>query len=115
MIKTRTLVTLAALTFSTIALPLSSHAEDTAEVTLTLTGTTFEPAEIKATSGKPLIIKFKNANAKPAEFESNDLNLEKIAAANSEIVLRINELPKGKFLFVDEFQEDVAKGYIIGE
>ncbi len=38
-----------------------------------------------------------------------------MAAGNSEIVVNVKGMAAGKYLFVDEFQEDVAKGYVIVE
>jgi Cupredoxin-like domain len=80
-----------------------------------LDGTVFTPAEIKVPAGKPFILKFLNANAAPAEMESSELNFEKIAAGNTSVVVRVKAMEPGKYLFVDEFQEDIAKGYVVVE
>ena len=82
---------------------------------LTLSGKSFSPGEIKVPSGKPFIIKMTNANAAPAELEGKEMNIEKIAAGNSTIVVRVKALAPGKYLFVDEYQEDIARGHVIAE
>jgi plastocyanin len=105
--------TLALLWF--ISLPASSMAQETATYEITLNGAAFNPAEIKVPSGKPFILKFNNANAAAAEMEAKELNFEKIAAGNTSIVVRVKAMVPGKYLFVDEFQEDIAKGYIVVE
>ncbi len=90
-------------------------AEDIITYEVTLNAQTFTPAEFKVPAGKPFVIKMKNANAAPAEFEAKDMQVEKVAAGNSEIVVRVKALAPGKYLFVDEYQEDAAKGYVIVE
>lgn len=99
----------------TLALAPLAHAEDAPTINLAIKGTAFTPAEIRVPAGKPFIIKFTNGNAAPVELEAKELKIEKVAAGNSEIVVRVKAMPAGKYLFVDEFQEDVAKGYVIVE
>ena len=43
------------------------------------------------------------------------MKIEKAVAGNSSIVVRVKAMTPGKYLFVDEYQEDVAKGYVIVE
>lgn len=90
-------------------------AEEVPTFNLALDGTTFTPPELKVPANKPFIIKFKNNNAGVAELEAKDLGIEKKAAGKSEVVVRVKGGAAGKYLFVDEFQEDVAKGQIIAE
>ena len=102
-----------------IAVPLLFASPAMAENLITyetmLKGNTFTPAEIKVPAGKPFIIKMTNANPAPAELEAKELDVEKVAAGNSLIVVKVNAMGPGKYLFVDEYQEDVAKGYVIVE
>ena len=90
-------------------------AEDMITYEVTLVEQAFTPGEITVPADKSFIIKMKNANAAPAEFEAKDMQIEKVAAGNSEIVVRVKALAPGKYLFVDEHQEDTAKGYVIVE
>jgi len=99
--------------FAAFATPVL--AEDLVTYELTLKDATFSPAEIRVPAGKPFMIKMTNANAAPAELEGKELAIEKVAAGNSSIVVRVKALQRGKYLFVDEFQEDVAKGYVVAE
>lgn len=107
--------------FATIALPTavlaiamlvgsSAHAED---YILSLKGDTFTPKEITIPADQKVKLTVKNLNAKPAEFESHDLNREKIIPANGEIVVFVGPLKPGSYTFFDEFQEETAKGTIV--
>ena len=101
--------------FAMLALATPLRAEDITTYETTLKDKAFTVAEIKVPAGKPFILKVTNANAAPAELEAKDMQIEKPVAANSEIVVRVKAMPAGKYLFVDEYQEDVAKGYIVVE
>jgi hypothetical protein len=90
-------------------------AEDLPSFDLSLDGTKFTPAELKVPANKPFIIKFKNNNPGVAELEAKDFGIEKKAAGKSEVTVRVKGAPAGSYLFVDEFQEDVAKGQIVAE
>ena len=101
------------------ALPLllasSAMADDVATYETTLKGAAFAPAELHVPAGKPFILKMTNTNSTPAELEAKELDVEKVAAGSSSIVVNVKAMQPGKYLFVDEYQEDVAKGYVIVE
>ncbi len=101
--------------FSLTMIATAAMADDVTTYQISLKDKSFTPAELKVPAGKPFIIKFSNGNAAPAELEAKDLQIEKVAAGNSEIVVRVKAQQPGKYLFVDEYQEDVAKGYIVVE
>jgi len=92
-----------------------SQAGDVTTYETTLKDAAFTVSEIKVPAGKPFIIKMTNANAAPAELEAKELKIEKVAAGNSTIVVRVKAMEPGKYLFVDEYQEDVAKGHFVAE
>jgi len=92
-----------------------ARADEIATYDLTLEGTTFKPAELRVKADEPFVINFNNMNAAPAELEAIDLKIEKIAPAKSTISVRVLPADAGTYTFVDEFQEDVAKGTIIAE
>ncbi len=73
----------------------------------------FEPAEIEVPAGAPFELLVKNADATPEEFESHDLDLEKVIPGGAEAVLKIDALDPGVYEFVGEFHEDSAKGRIV--
>jgi Cupredoxin-like domain len=98
-----------------LVMTTAAKAEDIVTYETTLKDKAFTVAEIKVPAGKPFIIKLNNANAAAAELEAKDMKIEKAVAGNSSIVVRVKAMEPGKYLFVDEYQEDVAKGYIIVE
>lgn len=75
----------------------------------------FEPAELKIPANEPAILKVKNLDSTPEEFESHKLKLEKVIAGNSEATLRVRPLAPGSYKFFGEFNEDTAQGVIIAE
>jgi ribosomal protein L22 len=104
-----------ALSLTIIALSCPVRAEDVVTYETTLKDKAFTVPEIKVAAGKPFMIKLNNANAAAAELEAKELKVEKVVTGNSSIVVRVKAMAPGKYLFVDEYQEDVAKGYIIVE
>lgn len=98
-----------------LVLASSAQADDLKEFALSIKGAVFTPAEIRVPANTPFVIRMKNENAAPVELEAKDLKIEKVAAGNSEIVVRVKAVKPGTYLFVDEFQEDVAKGHVIAE
>ena len=95
------------------AASVQARADETVTYETTLKGNAFTVPEIIVPAGKPFKIKMNNANAGPAELESRDLKIEKTAAGNKSITVRVKAQQPGKYLFFDEYQEDVAKGYVI--
>ena len=93
----------------------AAFADDVKIYTLTLKDKTFTPSELKVPAGQAFMLEFSNENAAPAELESSDLQIEKVAPGNSKITVRVKALEAGSYAFVDEFQEDDAKGVIVAE
>ncbi|MGE0146165.1 MAG: cupredoxin domain-containing protein [Parvibaculaceae bacterium] len=93
----------------------ATRAADTKTYEMTLTGRTFAPAELKVPAGESFIIRLKNENDAPAEFESTDMKFEKIVAGHSQILTRVKPLPGGVFEFYDEYHQDEARGTVVSE
>jgi len=110
-------ITMAALAFGALILagPTSAGAEEPQTFELAIKGQAFVPGEIHVTAGKPFILKLKNENDAPVELEGKELKIEKVVAGKSEIVFRVRGMKAGRYLFVDEYQEDVAKGFVIAK
>jgi plastocyanin len=92
-----------------------AQAEEAAPIEVTLKDQTFTPAQIKVPVGTAVVVKFKNLNAGPAEIESKPLKIEKVVKGEGEIVVNVKAKTAGKFLFVDEYHEDIAKGFFIAQ
>ena len=73
----------------------------------------FSPAQIEIPVGVKVKLLVKNLDATPEEFESHELNREKIIPANSEAIIYIGPLDQGEYGFFGEFHEDTAQGKLI--
>jgi plastocyanin len=93
----------------------SAGAEDAVETVVTLKGQVFTPAEVHLPVGQAVSVRFKNLNSGPAEIESKPLKIEKLVPGGGEIVVRVKARSPGRTEFVDEYQEDVAKGVFVAE
>jgi len=86
------------------------HAED---YVITIKNNQFSPNELSIPAGQKIKIIVKNQDATPAEFESYELNREKVVTANSEITVYIGPLNPGIYGYFDDFHRDTTKGTII--
>ena len=84
-------------------------------VEITISDHRFQPDVIKIPADTQVMLKVKNADATPEEFESNELKIEKIIPGKSKGIVIIPPLKPGTYGFVGEFHEETAKGKIIVE
>ena len=75
----------------------------------------FQPSEITVPSGQKFKIRIENQDDTPEEFESNELNREKVIAANGSAILYIGPLDAGRYPFFGEFNKETAQGVIIAK
>lgn len=75
----------------------------------------FSPAELQIPAGTKVKLLVKNMDATPEEFESYELNREKIIPGNSEVTVYIGPLDPGTYGFFGEFHMDTAQGKIIAD
>ncbi len=87
----------------------TAHAED---YVLTLKDNHFSPKDLTIPVGQKVKITVKNQDATPAEFESSDLNREKVVGANGEIIVFIGPLDAGTYGYFDDFHRDTTIGTI---
>ncbi len=92
--------------------PCAAAADDAVTLSLTLRDQQFNPAELHAPAGKPLVFRVKNLNPIVSEFESSDLHFEKIVPAGGEIVVYVRPLQPGRYNFYDDFHR-ATQGYLI--
>ena len=100
---------LAAATLASAAL-----AEDSS-LTLEIKDHRFEPAELHAPAGKPIVLTVKNLDATPEEFESKPLHIEKVVAGKGQATVRIPALSTGKYAFFGDYHEKTAQGVLVIE
>lgn len=85
------------------------------EVALSIKDHKFSPAEIKVPAGKKVKLVVSNLDSTPEEFESTELNREKLIAANGKANVYIGPLSPGRYPFWGEFNEKSARGVIVVE
>ena len=99
-----------AILFSCLLVSVPAQAKD---YVLTLKNNKFTPQELTVPAKQKVKITVKNEDATPAEFESSDLNREKIVPAHGQISVIVGPLDAGTYAFLDEFRKDTATGTLI--
>ncbi|OIO37778.1 MAG: hypothetical protein AUJ72_03910 [Candidatus Omnitrophica bacterium CG1_02_46_14] len=72
----------------------------------------FSPVELSIPSGKKIKLFVENQDSTTEEFESYDLNREKIVPGNGKITLFLGPLRQGIYKYFGEFHKKSAKGII---
>jgi len=80
---------------------------------LAITEHRFEPAELVIPSGVKIRLVIENRDATPEEFESYELNREKIVPAKGTITVFVGPLKPGRYPFFGEFHEATAQGALV--
>lgn len=75
----------------------------------------FSPAEVHIPANQKVKLLITNSDATPEEFESYELNREKVIMGNSKTVIFIGPLPPGRYPFFGEFNPKTAQGVVIAE
>ena len=73
----------------------------------------FTPDRVEVPSGKKVKLVIENKDATPEEFESKQLNREKVIPGKSTGTVFIGPLKAGEYKFVGEFNEKTANGVIV--
>jgi len=95
-----------------LALPsLSFAAKPT--FTITIKDHEFSPKELVVPANEKIKLIVENQDPTAEEFESYDLNREKIVTGNGKITIFIGPLKPGEYKYFGEFHEDTAQGIII--
>jgi plastocyanin len=92
----------------------SLHAEETT-VQLTIRGHKFEPAEIVVPAGQKVKLVIENQDSTPEEFESYELNREKVVPAKGSVIIFVGPLKPGRYPFFGDFNRDSAKGVLVAK
>lgn len=93
----------------------SAQAADMPEFQLTIRNQSFDPVQLKVPANTKFKLLVKNTDSTPSEFESTDMNREKIVLPNSTINVYIGPLDRGSYKFFDDFHQDTGKGVLIAE
>ncbi|NMF89153.1 cupredoxin domain-containing protein [Aromatoleum petrolei] len=98
-----------------LCLPFAAAAADPAEIPLTIRNHRFEPAEVRIPAGQKVRLVVHNQDGTPEEFESHELNREKVIPGGAKASIFIGPLQAGKYPFFGEFNEATARGVVIAE
>jgi hypothetical protein len=102
--------------FPLLLLPAGiAYADAVPEQHLSLKNHAFVPMELTVPAGQKIKLIVKNEDTAAAEFESYELNREKVVAANSEIIVYLDPLDPGTYPFFDDFHRDTTTGNIIAK
>jgi hypothetical protein len=90
-----------------------ANAQDSATVEISVKNHQFEPAQIRGPANKPIVLRVKNLDATPMEFESGSLRVEKVVTANSDGVINLRPLQPGQYNFFDDFHQQTTGVLVI--
>ena len=93
--------------------PLLATAAEPPTFTLTLKNHRFVPAQVVVPANTKVKLVIVNTDATPEEFESHELNREKIVTGKGKITVWVGPLKPGKYPFFGEFHMDTAQGVLI--
>ncbi len=98
-----------------VALPSAALAGEKPEFTIIIKDHRFEPEVLYGPAGVKIKLIVINQDPTPEEFESFELNREKIIGGGRTAIIYIGPLKPGEYPFFGEFNMDTALGKIIAE
>ncbi len=84
-------------------------------VSLVIKDHRFDPAEVRVPAGTKVRLVVENKDATAEEFESHELNREKVIPGGSKASIFIGPLEPGRYPFFGEFNQATAKGVVVAE
>ena len=85
------------------------------EAHLSIRNHKFEPAELTVPAGQKIRLLVENQDATPEEFESNELNREKVVVGKGTITILLGPLDAGRYPFFGDFHQETAQGVLIAK
>jgi len=89
--------------FAAHYLATEARADDSAS--LTIRNHHFEPRALSVKAGNKIAISVTNAGSEPAEFESSELNREKVIPPGKTVTIYVGPLSPGAYPFFDDFDQ----------
>ena len=90
-----------------------ADAKDT--YTLTIKGHKFDPPQLSVPANQRFLLKVDNQDPTAEEFESYDLNREKVVNGNKSIIVFLGPLAKGTYKYFGDFHQNTAKGVLVAQ
>ena len=75
----------------------------------------FDPSTLKVPVGEKFNVEIQNKGSSAEEFESVELNREKVIAPGKSVTLFLGPLSKGEYKFFGDFHKDTARGKLIAQ
>jgi plastocyanin len=82
---------------------------------LTIRDHHFSPAAMTIPAGQKVKLTVVNQDATPEEFESYELNREKVVDGNSRIIVFVGPLDAGTYPYFGDFHKDLANGQLVAK
>jgi plastocyanin len=73
----------------------------------------FDPAVLNVPANTKIKLLVENQDATPEEFESSDLNREKVVTGKNTITVLLGPLDAGKYHFFGDFHQETAQGDLV--
>jgi plastocyanin domain-containing protein len=96
------------------SLPPPAHAAEP-EFSLVIKDHRFTPSELAVPAGQKVRLVIRNEDPTPEEFESYELNREKVVPGHGRIVVFVGPLKPGTYEFFGEFNMATARGRLVAE
>jgi cupredoxin-like protein len=109
--KARGMVSVLAM-LAALAFGPTVRAEDDALPVIRFQDGRFEPDELVVKAKAPFRLRVVNATKDPIEFESFELNRERVVLPGAEIVVYLPALDPGSYKYFDDFHHDAGEGTI---
>ncbi len=90
----------------------AATAADVPEFAIDIRGHLFYPAELVIPANRKVRLFVRNQDPTPEEFESYELNREKVIMGGATAIIFIGPLPPGDYPFFGEFNPTTAQGVI---
>jgi plastocyanin domain-containing protein len=106
---------LRALALATCCVLVGSAQAATPEIEIIIKDHLFFPSVVEVPAGQKVRLRIINQDPTPEEFESYELNREKVIAGNRETVIFIGPLQPGEYPFFGEFNPRTAQGKVVAQ
>ena len=93
----------------------AAKADDLPVFQLSIKDHRYDPATIEIPAHTKIKLVVKNLDSTPEEFESFELNREKMVAGGAEITVFIGPLDPGTYPFFGDFNQATAQGKLIAK
>jgi len=105
------------LTFALLVASVASvaWANEPPEIHLVIRGHRFVPTELKVPANTKIKLIVVNQDATPEEFESHELNREKVVTGGGTIPVYVGPLRPGRYPFFGDFHADTAQGALLAQ